>query len=129
RKTSYDPIKSFAPISLMANAPLFLVVYPSVAARSTRELIELSKAKPGALNYASGSTGAATHLAAELFKAMAAVKIVQIPYKGSGPAVIGLIGGQVQMMIDTGASLLPHVKSGKLRALAVTSTKPSALLP
>ncbi|MBI4191678.1 MAG: tripartite tricarboxylate transporter substrate binding protein [Betaproteobacteria bacterium] len=129
RKTSYDPVGDFSPISSIASTPLILVVHPSVPVKSVKELIALAKARPGELNYASTSPGSANRLAAESFKSMAGVNIVNISYKGSGVAAIGLISGEVQMMLDTGASLTPHIKSGKLRALAVTSAKPSALFP
>ena len=129
RKTAYDPVKGFSPVSLLVNSPNILVVHPSVPVKSVKELIDLAKAKPGGLNYASTSVGGSAHLAAELFKFMASVNIVHIPYKGSGAAMINLIGGQVQMTFATVASIAPHIKSGKVRALAVTSTKPSALAP
>jgi tripartite-type tricarboxylate transporter receptor subunit TctC len=125
----YDPQAAFAPVSLTSRSPNFVVVHTTVAAQSIRELIALAKAKPGHLNYGSGAPGAATHLAGELFKAMAAVDIVRIPYKGGGPALAALLGGQVQVMFPTAASVSPHVKAGRLRALAVTSAQPSALFP
>ena len=129
RKTSYDPISDLAPIALLISAPLILVVHPSVPAKSVNELIAFAKAKPGTLNYGMSSQGSANHLSFELFKAMAGVNVVQISYKGSGPLAVGVLGGEVQMAIDTGASLLPHVKAGKLRALAVTSATASSLYP
>jgi tripartite-type tricarboxylate transporter receptor subunit TctC len=104
-------------------------VHPSVPVKSVREFIALAKAKPGQLNYASGITGGADHLAAELFKAMAGVDIVRIAYKGSGPATIDLLAGQVQLQFGTGGAIASHVRSGKLRALAVTSSAPSAVFP
>ena len=125
----YDPVKDFSPISITARSVNILVVHPSVAANSTRELIALAKSRPGQLNYATGATGASNHLAAELFKAMAGINIVRIPYKGAGPAVNDLVSGQVQMMFPTTAAGLPHVRSGRLKALAVTSLQPSALAP
>ncbi|MBI4191135.1 MAG: tripartite tricarboxylate transporter substrate binding protein [Betaproteobacteria bacterium] len=128
-KTRYDPVRDFSPISLTARAPLLLVVHPSLPVKSVKELIDLAKAKPGVLNYAAGSIGTPPHLAGELFKVMAGVNIVYVPYKSTGPAVIGLLSGQAEMMIDTGPSQVPHIKSGKLRALAVTTAKPSALFP
>ena len=123
-----DPVRDFSPISSAAKAPNILVVHPSVPAKSVQELIALAKAKPGTLNYSSGATGASSHLAAELFKSMAGVNVVRIPYKSGASEMADLIGGQVQMTFGT-ASVMPHVKSGKLRALAVTSLKPSALYP
>ena len=125
----YDPVKDFSPISITARSVNILVVHPSVAANSTRELIALAKSRPGQLNYATGATGASNHLAAELFKTMAGINIVRIPYKGAGPAVNDLVSGQVQMMFPTTAAGLPHVRSGRLKALAVTSLQPSALAP
>ena len=127
--TSYDPLRDFVPITLATSSPNIVVVHPAVAANSVKELIGLAKARPGQLNYGSGTTGSASHLAAELFKAMAGINIVHIPYKSAGPAVIALIGGQVQMMIATSSSVATHIKSGKLKALAVTSAQPSAMFP
>ena len=128
RKTSYDPVKDFSPITLAVSTPNILVVHPSVA-NSVKELIALAKAKPGQLNYGSGATGASSHLAAELFKSMAGVNIVRIPYKGSGPAVNAVIGNEVQMMFPNGALVVGHAKTGRLKALAVTSAEPSSVLP
>jgi tripartite-type tricarboxylate transporter receptor subunit TctC len=125
----YDPVKDFLPVTLVTSQPAVLVVHPSVSANSVKDLIGLARAKPGELNYGSASTGTITHLAAELFKAMAGVKIVRIPYKGVGPALTDLIAGQVQLMFPVGAGTLPHIKAGRLRALAVTSAQPSALFP
>ena len=125
----YDAVKDFSPISVTGLSVNVLVVHPSVAANSVKELIALAKAKPGQLNYATGGTGSSNHLAAELFKSMAGINLVRIPYKGSGPAVNDLVSGQVQIMFPTTAAGLPHVKSGRLRALAVTSLQPSALAP
>lgn len=129
RKIPYDPIKDFAPVALVAQVPNILVVNPSVPAKSVRELIELARAKPGALNFASGSTGSTGHLAGELFNTMAGVKMVHIPYKGAAPATTDLLSGQVQLMFDNLASALPNVKAGKLRALAVTTLKRSPAVP
>jgi tripartite-type tricarboxylate transporter receptor subunit TctC len=125
----YDPVKDFAPISVTARAVNILVVHPSVAATSVKELLALARAKPGQLNCASGATGSSNHLAAELFRSLGGVDIVRVPYKGSGPALNDLLSGQIQMMFPTSAAGLPHVKSGRLRALAVTSLKPSTLAP
>jgi len=127
--TPYDPIKDFAPITLVEKAPLVLVVNPSLAANSVKELIALAKAKPGALNYASAATGSSTHLAAELFKSMAGVNMVRVNYKGGAAAATDLMAGQVQLMFFSPPPVMPHVKAGKLRALAVTSREPSALAP
>lgn len=124
----YDPVRDFAPISMVGRSPLVLVVHPSLPVRSVKELIALAKARPGALNYATGGTGSSPHIAVALFAAMAGIKIVHVPYKGGGPALIDLLSGQVQMTID-GSQLVPHIKSGKLRALAVTTLQPTALFP
>ena len=129
RKAPYDPVSDFLPITMVSREPNILVVHPSLPVKSVKDLIALAKARPGALNYGSGSTGSSTHLPPELFKAMAGVNIVRIPYKGGGQAMIDLLGGQVHLMFATAASSTSHVKSGKLRALAVTSARPSALLP
>ncbi len=129
QKVAYDPVRDFAGITLAASSPNILVVHPALPVRSVRDLIALAKARPGALNYATGATASTGHLAAELFKSMANVNIVRIPYKGNGPALNDLIAGQVQMTFGTAASVAPHVKSGRVRALAVTSAHRSALLP
>lgn len=128
-KLPYNVLTDFAPITLAASVPLLLVVNPTLPAKSVKELIQLAKAKPGQLNYASPGSGTSGHLAAEMFKSMAGVDIVHVPYKGGGPAVVDLIGGQVQMLILSAVATLPHVKTGKLRALAVTGLSRSAKLP
>jgi tripartite-type tricarboxylate transporter receptor subunit TctC len=125
----YDPVKDFAPVSLTARSVNLLVVHPSVPAGSVKELIALGRARPGQLNYATGGTGSSNHLGAELFNAMARIKMVRIAYKGSGPAINDMISGQVHVMFPTTAAAMPHVKSGRLKALAVTSLQPSALAP
>jgi len=125
----YDTVKDFSPISVTGRSVNILVVHPSVAANSVTELIAVAKAKPGQLNFATGGTGSSNHLAAELFKSMAGVDLVRIPYKGSGPAINDLMSGQVHIMFPTTAAGLPHVRSGRLRALGVTSLQPSALAP
>ena len=128
-KVTYDPVKDFAPITLTTRSPTVLVVNPSVAAHSVKELVALAKAKPGAINIAVGGSGTASHLATELFKATAGVNMVVVPYKGSGPVITALLGGEVLMTFSNAAAIAPHVKSGKLRALAVTSAQPSPLVP
>jgi tripartite-type tricarboxylate transporter receptor subunit TctC len=110
-------------------APSVLVVHPSLPAKSVKELIALAKAHPGQLDYASAVAGSANHLTAELFKAMAHVNIVHVPYKGGGQALTALVGGETQMMFGLSDAVTPHVQSGKLRALGVTSATPSALFP
>jgi tripartite-type tricarboxylate transporter receptor subunit TctC len=125
----YDPVRDFAPVTLVASSPGVLVVYPGVAANSAKELIALAKARPGHLNYASTSTGSPAHLAAELFKFMAGVDIVRISYKGAAPALIDVMSGQVHLTFGTASSSTPHIRTGKLRALAVTSAMPTAVFP
>ncbi len=129
RKTPWDPLKDFATITLAVSSPNVLVVSPSFSANSVKELIDLAKSRPGALNYASGGAGASSQLAAELFKSMTGTNIVRIAYRGNGPAVTGLIVGEVQLMFGTAASVNAHVKAGRLKALAITSTSPSSLFP
>ena len=129
QKTPYDPVADFAPITLVNTQPNVLVVGGSMAVKSVRDLIALAKAKPGELNYASSTTGAANHLAGELFKSMAGVSIQRVPYKGIGLAINDLISGRVQLAFPGAGGVAPHIKSGKLRALAVTGSKPSELLP
>lgn len=128
-KLPYNVLTDFAPITLAASVPLLLVVNPAVPAKSVKELIALAKAKPGQLNYASPGNGTSGHLAAEMFKSMAGVDIVHVPYKGGGPAIVDVIGGQVQMLILSAVATLPQVKTGKLKALALTSLTRSADLP
>lgn len=128
-KTPYDPVRDFSAITLAGSTPNVLVVHLSLAVTSVKELIALCKAKPGKLNFASGGTGGAAHLAGELFKTMAGVDMVHVPFRGTGPAVIALIGGQVQLSFINVAAVLPHVKAGRLKALAVASAQPSILVP
>ena len=118
-----------APLTLVANSPSYFAVHPSVPATSVKELIAYAKSRPGVLNYGSAISGSTPHLAVELFKAMAGVDVVRVTYKGAGPALNALIAGEVQMMISAAASVIPHVKSNRLRALAVTSLKRSPSLP
>lgn len=128
-KLPYDPVKDFTPVALVAQVPNILVINPSVPAKSVRELIALARAKPGYLNFGSGSTGSTGHLAGELFNTMAGVQMVHIPYKGAAPAMADLLSGQVQLMFDNLANALPNVKAGRLRALAVTTLARSAAMP
>jgi len=128
-KLAYDPLNGIDTVSLLGTTPFILAVNPSVPAKSVKELIALAKAKPGALNYASTGTGGITHMTTELFRLMASVNIVHIPYKGTGPALTDVIGGQVQMIFGAILATLPHVKSGKLRGLAVTGAKRSDAAP
>ena len=125
----YDPVRDFSPITLLISSPSFLVVNPSLPVKSVKDLIALAKAKPGQLNYSTGGSGGAGHLAAELLKSMTGVDIVRVNYKGGGPALSGVISGEVQLTFASAGSVAAHLKSGKLKSLAVTSAKPSALHP
>jgi tripartite-type tricarboxylate transporter receptor subunit TctC len=128
-KMPYDPVKDFTPITLIGVTPNVLVVNPAVPAKDVKEFIAYAKANPGKLNFGSGSTGSAGHLAGELFNEMAGVQMAHIPYKGAAPAMQDLIGGQIQLMFDNMASSLPQVKAGKIRALAVTTPKRASAAP
>ncbi len=125
----YDPLRDLIPVTLAITSPIIVVAHPSLPVRSIGELIAFAKAKPGQLNYASGTIGASPHLATELFKAMTQTNIVRIPYKGTGPSVIALVAGEADLMFTALGSVAPHMKSGRLRALAVATLKPSALVP
>ena len=129
KKLPYDSIKDFTPITLAASTPNLLVVNPALPVNSVKEVIALAKSKPGKLNYASTGNGSSNHLSMEKFKMMAGVDITHIPYKGSGPAVTDLMGGQVDLMFDNIPNVLPHVKTGKLKMIAVTSPKRSPHVP
>src|SRR4051812_3281595 len=128
-KVNYDPIKDYVPVSLMSTAMNILLVHPAVAANSTKDLIALAKAKPGQLTYASSSVATSSHLAAEMFCLQAGIKMLHVPYKGAGPALTDLMGGQVQSLFANPAAAIAHVRSGKLRALAVTGEKRSTVMP
>ncbi|HET9576452.1 MAG TPA: tripartite tricarboxylate transporter substrate binding protein [Usitatibacter sp.] len=125
----YDAVRDFIPITQVASTPNVLVVNPAIPANNVREFIAYAKANPGKLNFGSGSTGSAGHLAGELFDTMAGVKMVHVPYKGAGPAMQDLIGGQIQLMFDNLASSLGQIKAGRVKPLAVTTAKRSALAP
>jgi tripartite-type tricarboxylate transporter receptor subunit TctC len=127
--TPYHPIKDFAPVATVGRGELVLVLHPSVAANNLQELIALAKAKPGQLNYASASTGGPLHLAGELFNMLAGVKTQHIPYKGGAPAMADLLGGHVQMMFSPPPEAIPHVRSGKLKAIAVSGNARLPSLP
>jgi len=128
-KLPYDPIRDFAPVTLIASAPSVLVVTPSLQAASLSELTALAKAHPGKLNYASNGNGSSAQLAAVLYESMAGVRMVHVPYKGVAQALVELMSGEVQVMFGTLVAILPHIKAGRLRALAVTGRNRSALLP
>ncbi|MEO5692861.1 MAG: tripartite tricarboxylate transporter substrate binding protein [Usitatibacter sp.] len=125
----YDPIKDFTPISLVSYSPLMLVVSPKLQVKNVKELIELAKQSPGKLNYGSFGNGTMAHLAAEQFNTMAGVKMTHIPYKGSAPAMVALLGGEIEVMFDTVITALPQVKAGKINALAVTKSVRSEAAP
>ena len=129
QKAPYDPIKDFTPISLVSTEPNVLVVHPSLPVKSVKELIALAKSRPGDLNYVSNALGSSGHLASELLKSMAKVNIVNVIYKGSAHSILDLIAGEVHMRIGSLGPVVPHVKTGKLKALAVTGSKPSTLVP
>ena len=129
KKLPYDSIRDFAPVSLIATVPVVLTAHPSVAANTARELVMLAKAKPAQLSYASFGVGAVSHLAGELLKKSAGVDIVHVPYKGAGDAISNLLGGQVQLMFSSPASVVQLLKSGKLKGLAVTGAKRQQAAP
>jgi tripartite-type tricarboxylate transporter receptor subunit TctC len=129
KQLPYDPVRDLAPVTMLFTTPLYLVVHPSVPAHSVKELIALARAKPGTLTFASIGSGSSQHLAGEMLRARAKVDIVHVPYKGSSPAMTDLLGGQVDMMFEGGVSSLPHVRSGKLRALATTGRRRADAMP
>ena len=129
RTLPYDPIKGFSPVSLVAITPNILVANPSVPVKSVNDLLALARAKPGALNYPSAGLGSSSHLAGELLESLGKVDMVHVPYKGGGPALIDTISGQMQIMFATLPAAMPHVKSGKLRPVAVTTEKRSQAMP
>ena len=129
QKLPYNVLRDFQPIARLADAPSILAVHPSLPARSVKELVGLARARPGQIMYASAGSGTSTHLAAALFEHLAQIKLVHVPYKGGGPAIIDVIAGQVPVTFGTAASVSPHTKSGRLRGLAVTGGQRSAVLP
>ena len=128
-KLPYDSIKSFAPVSLLVTAPLIVCVSNSLPVKTARELVELAKAKPGQLTFASSGVGAAAHLTTELLMLTTGIKMIHVPYKGTQPALLDLTGGQVSLMMDTPGSMLPHAKAGKIRAIGMASEKRVAVAP
>lgn len=128
-KLPYDPIKDFSPVTMLADTPFMLVVHPSVAAKTVPELVALARNKKGPLNYGSSGNGSSIHLTTELLKGAAKIEMTHVPYKGSGPAFADLIGGHIQLLFSSTVSSIPHVKSGKVRGLAVTSQKRAPALP
>jgi tripartite-type tricarboxylate transporter receptor subunit TctC len=128
-KLPYDAVKDFMPVTMVNSAPLLLVVHPSIAAKSVKELIAFAKSHPGQLNYGSGGVGSTPHLSGELFKSIAGIDAVHVPYKGGAPALTDLVGGQLSFMIENVPGTMPFVRAGKLRPLAITSSKRSPLEP
>ena len=129
KKLPYDPIKDFDAVSLIASAPLLVVVHPSLPVTSVKQLIALAKKEPGKINYASNGAGGSSHMAVELFKMMTGTNLVHIPYKGLSPALTELLSGEVQLMFSSAVAMLPQVKAGKLRAIAMTGAKRSPAIP
>jgi tripartite-type tricarboxylate transporter receptor subunit TctC len=129
RKLPYDAVTDLAPVSLVAVQPNIVVIFPGVPANTFSEFVALARAKPGQISYSSAGIGSGTHLSGELLAQLLKLDLLHVPYKGTGPALADVIGGQVQMMVSTFASALPHVRSGRLRALGVTSAKRSAAAP
>jgi tripartite-type tricarboxylate transporter receptor subunit TctC len=126
---SYDPVKGIAPVGLITTGPMLLAANPSIKANNLKELIELLRAKPGALSFGSSGTGSVPHLGAELFRQMTKTEAVHIPYKGDTPAIADLMGGQIQFLMSSPLALLPQVKAGRLRGIAVTTEQRSAVMP
>jgi tripartite-type tricarboxylate transporter receptor subunit TctC len=129
KQLPYDPVRDFAGVSLIASAPLLVVVHPSLPTASVKQLVALAKASPGAINFASNGAGGSSHLATELFMMMTGTRMVHIPYKGLSQALTDLLSGQVQLMFSSAVAMLPQVKAGKLRAIAMTGAKRSQAIP
>lgn len=129
QKLPYDPVKDFSPVSLLATAPFLILAHPSVPVRSVKDLIALAKARPRQLNFGSAGIGIVTHLAGEMLNSMARIEMVHVPYKGAGPVLTDLIGGHIELAFINVLSSIPHVRSGRLRGLAVTSAKRNDVLP
>jgi tripartite-type tricarboxylate transporter receptor subunit TctC len=128
KKTPYDSLKDFQPVSLVATAPLLVVVHPSLPVKSVKDLVALAKARPGQLNFASNGLGSSTHFATEMFMLMTSTRMVHVPYKGLSLAMTDLLSGQVQLMFSSAVAMLPHVKAGRLRAIAMTGAKRSTVI-
>ncbi len=129
KNVTYDPIKDFEPVSLLAHAPNILVVHPSLPVKTVRELIAFAKARPGQLNYASSASGSTPHLAAELFKTLTGTRMVHVPYRGTGPAITAIISGEITVMFMPALAAIPYIESGRLRALGVTTTERLPAMP
>jgi len=128
-RATYDPVKDFDPVSLVALAPNVLVVHPSLPVKSVKELVALARARPGQVNFAGSGSGSTPHLAAELFNTLAGVKMIHVPYRGTGPAIMGLMSGEASVMFMPTTNAVPLVKAGRLRALAVTTQKRVPAMP
>jgi len=129
KKTPYDPLKDFEPITLLASAPQVVAVHPSLPVKSMKDLITLAKAKPGMVNYASNGVGSSNHLATELFVMLSGVKLTHVPYKGLAPALTDVLSGEVPLIFSSTVAMMPHVKTGRLRAIGITSAKRSPTIP
>lgn len=129
RKVAFNPVKDFAPVSLMANGTSLLGVHPTIPGKTVREFVEYAKARPGKLSYASGGVGGIQHLSTELLKREAGIDVVHVPYKGSGPGTLALLTGQVQVFLTNSLALIPHIRSGKVTGLAVTGDKRMKVAP
>jgi tripartite-type tricarboxylate transporter receptor subunit TctC len=129
QKMPYDGVRDFSAVTMLVRSPLLMVIHPSVAAKSVKELIAVAKARPGELNYGSSPAGSSSHLAGELFKSMAGVNIVRVPYKGNGPALNAMLANQVQLMFIAAGVVSQHINAGRLRGLAVSTAEPTALFP
>ena len=129
KKLGFDPVKDFAPVSLVAITPNILVAHPSIPVKTVKELIAYAKARPGTLNFPSAGVGSSSHLAGEMLKSLVGISMVHIPFKGGGPALVAVIAGEVQIMFATMPAAMPHVKSGKVKPVAVTTAKRSQAMP
>jgi tripartite-type tricarboxylate transporter receptor subunit TctC len=129
KKVPYDPLKDFEPITLLASAPQVVAVHPSLPVKSMKELITLAKAKPGMINYASNGVGSSNHLATELFIMLSGIKLTHVPYKGLSPALTDVLSGEVPLIFSSTVAMMPHVKTGRLRAIGITSAKRSPTIP
>ena len=129
KKLPYDALKDFEAVSLIASAPLLVVIHPSLPVKSVKDLVAVAKSRPGQINYASNGAGGSSHLAVELFNMMTGTKMVHVPYKGLAPALTDLLSGEVQVMFSSAVAMLPQVKTGRLRAIAMTGSKRSAAIP
>lgn len=129
KKLSYDPIKDFAPITLLSEVSMLVVIHPGLPVKNLKEFIEYARANPGKLNFGSGGIGAISHLGCELFASQAKINLVHVPYKGTGPALVGLMGGEVSMTVSSPSAVIPHIQSGKMRAIAVLGKERLSTLP